>query len=173
MSKNNNQKPDDDEVEIVHRVNRLKQKVHESPAEQAEGFIDSTMVRKAQAVIDNSHEKYTAEAKSSLGEIVAAWAVLKSGKSKDVKKDVDHLCRLSNRVKDMASTYGYDLMSYFGESLRDFCEKLDVSKQPHCVIVQAHIDVMWVAFNEKLKGEHGQKAEELKMIVNKAIEKFS
>lgn len=170
MSKS--QKPDDDEVEIVHRVNRLKQKVHESPAEQEDGYVDSSIIRKAQAVIDNSHEKYTLEAKASLEEIVAAWAALKSGESKDTRKDIDHLCRLSNRIKDMASTYGYDLMSYFGESLRDFCEKLDVTNQPHCVIVQAHIDVMWIAFNEKLKGERGQKAEELKMIVNKAIDKF-
>lgn len=164
---------DSSDVEIVHRVNRLKQKVLDESDQDAKGCVDSSLIRKAQSVIEGSQALYMKHAKTALDDLMEIWGRLKNKKSGDVSADVRELGVVSNRLMDMAGTYGYDLMSYFGASLRDFTERLDLSRAPHQVIVQAHIDVMWIAYNEKLKGEKGKKAEELKTIVNKAIEKFS
>lgn len=161
-----------DDVEVVHRINRLKEKVLDERSQGATGFIDSALIKKAQGVVERSHEVYTKEAHSALDLLVSVWSRLKNGTSQDVSGDIGELCKLSNRLKDMSSTYGYDLLSHFGESLRDFSERLDISRRAHQVIVQAHIDVMWIAFNEKLRDMEGKKAEELKTIVSKAIEKF-
>lgn len=163
---------DPDEVQVVHRINRLKQKVLDESSQEAAGYVDSALIRKAQRVIEGSQALYMKHAKTTLDELAEIWRSLKNKTSSEAAADVQHLGVVSNRLMDMASTYEYDLMSYFAMSLRDFTEKLNLSRQPHHVIVQAHIDVMWIAYNEKLKGEKGKKAEELKTIVNKAIEKF-
>ncbi|HEY8191281.1 MAG TPA: hypothetical protein VIG74_02560, partial [Alphaproteobacteria bacterium] len=102
------------------------------------------------------------------------WNELKTEKdSRKAQTFLSWLYNYANNVNDMAETYGYGLMAHFGKSLRDFCEYIDVVNPAHHVIAQAHIDVMKIVYNENIRDHGNPKAEELKMIVAKAIEKYS
>ena len=57
--------------------------------------------------------------------------------------------------------------------LREFVEKIDMNKGAHRTIVDAHIDVMWVALNENVHDEGDERAQKLKSLVQEAINKYS
>ncbi|MAQ71390.1 MAG: hypothetical protein CL565_04265 [Alphaproteobacteria bacterium] len=161
------------DVKIIHRKNKLKAKAGGEGGKS--GYIDPNAVARGQASIEKQEENYADEVEIILTKIDSAWDDLKS-ELDDPKKEKQNLSTLhnyANNIKDIAKTFNYELMSYFGESLRDFCEKLNARNPVHQVIVKAHIDVMWAAFKTNIKGEGSKEAEELKVILNKAIEKHS
>ena len=161
-------------VKIFHRINKLKLKAGAAPSDKRAGFIDQRAIDKAQAAIDSKEDSYSSEIEAVIVRVDSSWEDLKNEKDiKKHKKLTSALYNYANNVKDIAETFKYELMGHFGKSLRDFCEKLDVSKDEHHVIVQAHIDVMWIAFQQNIKDHGGPVAEELKAIVAKAIEQHS
>ena len=163
-----------DKVKIQHRLNKLKLKAGIAIDDERHGHIDPKAIKKAQQAIDKGEESYSDEVEIVLVKLDSAWSDLK--KQKDAAKIKTHKSELynnANNVKDMAETFHYKLMQHFGESLRDFCEKLDVAKEEHHTIVQAHIDVMWIAFKNNIKDEGGAQGKELQKMLVTAIEKYS
>lgn len=164
---------DKPQVEIIHRRNHLKEKVVEDSAGLSKnGFIDPDAIRRAQAVIDNSQDKFTTELQSSLEDLTTIWVSLKKDGVNDPDM-IEEIHRLSNHIKDMAATFGNGLMDDFGKSLRDFADHLDITNKAHVTIVQAHIDVMWVAFKRDIRDINDQEAVELKKVLAQAIEKHA
>jgi hypothetical protein len=163
-------------VKILHRINRLKRKAAAGTDgdETQAGFIDPAAVTKAQAAIDGQAGHYPEEVCRILDKLENSWNELKAEKdSRKAQTFLSWLYNYANNIKDMAETYHYGLMAHFGKSLRDFCEYIDIAKPAHHVIAQAHIDVMRIVYNENIRDLGNPKAEELKMIVAKAIEKYS
>ncbi|MBI4030832.1 MAG: hypothetical protein HY370_04090, partial [Proteobacteria bacterium] len=159
-------------VKIMHRINRLKKKAGVDTDDARLGFIDPKAVKRAQESIDVQAVRYSGEVETALKNLDDTWRKLKEEKDATTAAALSkQLYNYANNIKDMAETFGYSLMDHFGKSLRDFSKNLNVANKAHHVIVQAHIDVMWVAFNENIKDQGGVKAEELKLIVAKAIEK--
>lgn len=161
-----------EKVEIFHRVNRLKLKtgagLHDGP-----GFIDTHAIKRAQGVIEKKETLYTKIVEESLERLDEAWKNFKDAEGDESRKQaMEKIYHTANHLKDLASTFSYELMQHFALSLRDFTESIDVDKKEHHIIVQAHRDVMWVVYHENIKDHGGPKAEELKQIVAKAIEKF-
>lgn len=161
-------------VEIFHRINRLKLKAGVDLDDERMGFIDPAAIKRAQAAIDSKQDDYTQELEEILVKLESEWDDLKK-ETTDKKKKVivNKIYNYANNIKDLADTYGYKLMDHFSKSLRDFCEKLDPGSPIHQTIVQAHIDVMWIVYHDNIKDEGGPKANELKKVVAKAIEKYS
>jgi hypothetical protein len=169
MSDSNSKK-----VEILHRINKLKMKTGADLDDNRAGFIDPLALHRAQQAIDNKESEYGNELNEVLVKLDSVWSDMKTMKdSKTIKKAQDQMFNFANNVKDLAETYDYTLMKHFGQSLRDFCTKFDVEKKPHHTIIQAHMDVMWVAFEKGIKDEGGPAAKELTQVVAKAIEKYS
>lgn len=163
---------DDKKVEVFHRINRLKLKtganIHDGP-----GSIDMHAVKRAQGTLEKKQGLYTKVVEESLKNLDAAWKDFKAASDEEVRKSaMEKIYHTANHIKDLASTFGYELMQHFALSLRNFAERIDVNKKEHHVIVQAHQDVMWVVYHENIRDHGGPKAEELKQIVAKAIEKF-
>lgn len=166
--------PKSDKVTIFHRINKVKMKAGATAHDKRAGFIDPKAMKAAQAAIDDQEDSYSSEIEAVIMRVDSSWEDLKGEKdSKKQKKLKSELYNYANNVKDIAETFKYELMGHFGKSLRDFCEKLDVEKDEHKIIVQAHIDVMWIAFQQNIKDHGGPVAEELKAIVAKAIEQHS
>lgn len=164
---------DKGKVEVFHRINRLKLKtgagVHDGP-----GFIDVYAVKRAQGAIEKKQSLYPKIVEESLTRLDSAWNDFKAATDDNARKQaMERIYHTANHIKDLASTFSYELMQHFALSLRDFAERIDVNKKEHHIIVQAHHDVMWVVYHENIKDHGGPKAEELKQIVAKAIEKFS
>lgn len=168
----------DQEVVIINKKNRLKEKVVRDTANAsvcAKGFLDPESIKRAQKVIDDGQESYKEELKENLEELVYCWSTMKNETEADhdiktVKKDFH---RLSNHIADVAGTFGYDLMAYFGKSLRDFNDNLNPQDKNHRIIVQAHVDVMLIAKQNDLKSADSPEAKELINVVSKAIQKYS
>lgn len=164
---------DEAKVEVFHRVNRLKLKtgagLHDGP-----GFIDPHAVNRAQSVIETKESLYPKIVEESLKRLENSWKNFKAAGNDEARKaSMEQIYHTANHIKDLASTFNYGLMQHFALSLRDFSERIDVDKKEHHIIVQAHNDVMWVVYQESIKDHGGPKAEELKLIVAKAIEKYS
>ena len=157
-------------IEIFHRINRLKIKAGGTDDSIA-GFIDPDAIRRAQGAIEKKRSEYDKQLEEVMIKIDAAWDDIKNDKKDTrLKSHINKLHNYANNIKDLAETYSYKLMEHFGKSLRDFCEKLDRKKPEHLTIVQAHIDVMWVAYNHEIKDDGGPEAAELRLILAKAIE---
>lgn len=164
---------DGDKIEIFHRVNRLKLKAGASLHDGA-GFIDSGAINRAQGIIETKQSLYPKIVEESLRKLEKSWNNFKTASSDELRKSsMEEIYHTANHIKDLASTFNYELMQHFAVSLRDFSECIDLTRQEHHIIVQAHNDVMWVVYNENIKDHGGVKAEELKLIVAKAIEKYS
>lgn len=161
-------------VEITHRINRLKLKAGADIDDKRVGFIDPLALHKAQQAIDSKEGDYGNELNDVLAKLDSSWDDLQAAKDdKQAKRALDQIFNFANNIKDLAETFNYSLMKHFGQSLRDFCKKYDASKEPHRIIMQAHMDVMWIAFEKGIKDEGGPAAKELSLIVAKAIEKHS
>lgn len=165
----------DNDVEIIHRKNRLKEKVSVGGVSSGKGFIDPQHIKNAQKVIEDGGDAYQKEIEKTLHRLLATWAELQKMTSQDsgYKEKLDEIHRYTNHIKDIASTFSYNLMDYFAQSLRDFSDFIDVGLAAHVKIVQAHIDVMMVAFQKNIKDDGGVQAQELKKIVAQAITKYS
>lgn len=169
MSDNPEKEETQDDIQIIHRVNRLKKKVSSKGIVQpGDGYIDKNVIERAQSVVDESQSEYLREVGNVLKDLADAWKRLVRQEKGASNEDID---RYANRIKDMASTYGFDVMTYFSKSLRDFSEELEVANDAHRTIVKAHLDVMNIALKERLKDQDEPLAEELKKMLNKAIEK--
>lgn len=161
-------KPD---VQVFHRVNKLKKKA--GGEGDGPGYIDKDAIKRAQTVIVQKHEAYTQEVEVVISSIESSWNEALEEHMRGEEASLESLYHYANHIKDLASTFGYELMQHFGSSLRDFIETVDLTNKAHHIIVKAHIDVMWVAYKENIRDHGGEKAEELKMFVAKAIEKYS
>lgn len=161
------------EVEVVHKLNRLKIKAGGGLTD-GPGKLDSGSVERANTVVQNMSSLYPREIKNMLAALDKEWEAIKTSEDKDRAKKVKKMSNTANQVKDLAGTFGYTLMEYFGASLRDYILKTDLSLKEQYTIVQAHIDVMGVAYRENLKNDDGGAlGEELKKMVSTAIEKYS
>lgn len=164
-----------EKIKIIQRRNTLKEKVLNGQDASKPGFIDPIAIQQAQQVIENGTGAYKQELEKTLTMISSEWSSLKNTNPQDpiYPEKIHDLNRYTNHVKDVAGTYGYDLMEYFALSLRNFSESINVSKPEHIQIAQAHIDVMWTTFREDIQHQTLPKALELKKIVAMAIDKFS
>lgn len=167
MSKDNAQ-----QVEIYHRINKLRLKAG-LPVRGAVAVIDTSSINKAQGHIDEKEGEYTNEVKTVLEKLSESWQSFKDGDAEDAPEWIEKIYNYSNNIKDLTAMYQHDLMTHFSLSLREFCEKINIERQEHHVIVQAHIDVMWVTYEQQLRSDSSEKAEELKKVVAIAIEKYS
>lgn len=174
MSKPDEEKEAAPQVEVFHRVNRLKVKAGAASPDAGPGRLDPKMVKRAQTVVESRQALYMSEVEKVLLSLGTAWEeAKKAGTKDDAAPSLEKLYHCANHVKDIAGMYEYELMQHFGHSLREFAKNIDITNKAHHIIVHAHTDVMWVVLRENIKDHGGPKAEELKKIVALAIEKYS
>lgn len=162
---------DSGEVEVFHRVNRLKMKAGAAPGD-APIKLDPNAIERAETVIETKAKLYPDEIKTVLDNLQTAWQTIQKTEGEQQEKAIEDLYHTANQAKDLAATFGYSLMQHFGLSLREFTEKIQPDQSEHKIIVQAHINVMNVTLKENIKDDGGKKAAELKAIVQQAIEKY-
>lgn len=162
----------DQNVEIFHRVNRLKIKAGSSKDGPPVKFSKERL-KEPHKFKEDLAENYDDELGTVMDDLEAAWEGLLSGKSETIHESREKLYHKANHVKDLASTFHYPLMQHFGLSLREFIEKIDPENKDHHTIVRAHLDVMWIVKKEDIHDEGGEKAKELKQMVEIAIREHS
>lgn len=170
MSKSEEKKEND--IEIFNRANKLKLKAG-AGLNDGPGKIEQHAIDRADSVVMTMASLYPQEIKNVMSALYKEWNVTKAlPEEEDLSVHAQKMSNTANQIKDLAGTFGYVLMSYFGESLRNYILETDLSQEEHFTIVQAHIDVMAVAFRENLKEDDGEAAIELKKVVQEAIDKY-
>jgi hypothetical protein len=163
---------DSPKVEIYNRVNHLKLKAGGAPS-GGSGKFDDEAIRRADAVIRKMSDLYPEEIGKSIGRLERLWAETREMPPQSRAANARLISNTANQIKDLAGTFDFDLMEYFGESLRDYILDIDLSRKEQAIIVQAHVDVMQVAYRQNLKHQKHPLGEELKKTVAAAIQKYS
>ena len=83
------------------------------------------------------------------------------------------LRELAHDLKGQGGTFGYTLISIFGESLYDATRPRDDYTDNYVEIVKAHVDAMRAVIKGRIKGDGGQIGKELSITLHKAIERYS
>ncbi len=80
---------------------------------------------------------------------------------------------IAHEMKGQGGTFGYPLVSTFGDSLYDFTGPNAGISDNHVQIIKAHSDAMKATINGRIQGDGGQVGTELKAMLAAAIKRFS
>lgn len=170
-----NKPPAQDAIERIEVKNSIKQRavgVHGD--ENNEGFIAPELIEEADKEVLKLCVNSAAMTGENLAKLNALWQAMKDMPLSPQRTEISHqVFLLAHETKDIAAMCGYDLIAYFSESLRDYINKTDLNLKAQVVIIQAHIDALSVVHHKGYKSSAGDVAEELKLNVRKAIEKYS
>jgi hypothetical protein len=79
---------------------------------------------------------------------------------------------IAHEMKGQGGTFGYPLVSTFGDSLYDFTGSNAGVSDNHVQIIKAHTDAMKATINGRIHGDGGQVGIELKAMLSAAIKRF-
>lgn len=171
MSNENEQDTTDQKVEIFERVNRLKIKAG-SQKDGPDIKFSKERLENPKKFFEDYTQDYDKQIESVLEGLEDAWKTILSGDETELEKSKEDLYHKANHAKDLAATCDYPLMQHFARSLREFIENISPDSEEHQTIVRAHLDVMWKVHRENITDSGGEKAQELKDLVEKAIEMY-
>ncbi len=160
-------------IEMYKLANRLKARMGIRFKEQDDGFLAPESIEEADKLIAALSAECPQMIASHLEKLSALWAQMKSMEDSPARTDISQqIFTLAHEVKDMGSMSGYELLSYFAESLRDYIGRTDLNMKAQVVIIQAHMDAMMIVNRSGVKSDAGPQAEELKKMVKIAIDKY-
>ncbi len=170
-----NNPPKFDGVEKIEVKNTIKQRavgIHGD--EHNEGFIAPELIDEAEKEVLKLCTNSPAMVGESLEKLNALWNKMKDLPASPERSQLsDEIFLQAHEIKDISAMCGYELISYFSESLRDYINKAELSVKAQVVIIQAHLDALAVVHSKGYKSDAGAVAEELKLNVKKAIDKYS
>lgn len=159
-------------VEIYKLANILKERMGNAFAKQEEGFLAPSAIAEADKLIAEVCASSPETIAKHLETLDGLWEELRDGDAAQRQDTAVQVFATAHEVKDIGAMCGYDLLAYFAESLRDYIESTELNLQAQVVIVQAHLDAMKVVHQRGFRKEAGPEAEELKLMVQKAIDKY-
>ncbi len=168
----NQNDPQKGKIEIINVQNSLKKRavgIHRKESDQ--GFIDPELIEAAEKEITKSCSTCQDIIYKNYQELIIVWKGLRASQTSMTKKEAfEKLFLIAHEIKDISSICGYDLIAYFAESLRDFINKTDLTDKAQTIIIQAHIDAIQALQDLNIKTDDGGKTNELKNMVQKAID---
>ncbi len=158
-------------VRYYRFTNRLKEKaangVNLSSGEQ--GSIALEALEAAEAEFDRMAEDYPDWVQGHIKRLNEHLAhCLKAPESRH--NQFKSLLEIAHDMKGQGGTFGYPLISHFGESLYQFTKPRETYTDDDVEIVKAHIDAMNAVIKGRVKGNGGQVGKELLSSLNAAIE---
>ena len=80
---------------------------------------------------------------------------------------------IAHEMKGQGGTFGYPLVSMFGDSLYDFTGPSAGLSDNHVQLIKAHVDAMKATIHGRVQGDGGQVGQELKAMLAAAIKKYN
>ena len=164
--------PNEMKIGFYKIANRLKERMGLAFDRNKEGFLAPSAIEEADKMIAELCATCPQTIESHLQNLGAIWEKMRGAVSPDREKFAEQVFAVSHEIKDVGSMCGFDLIAYFAESLRDYIERSDLNLQAQVVIVQAHLDAMQLVHRSGARKDGGPEAEELKRMVQKAIDKY-
>jgi chemotaxis protein histidine kinase CheA len=160
-------------VEIFRLANSLKDKLGTGPQTNETGFIAPEAIAEADRLILELCKECPVTLNSYLDEISALWRDMRELPASPAREEIaQKIFTLAHEIKDVGSMCGFNLAAYFAESLRDYIARTELSLEAQRVIIQAHVDALFVVLKKGMREEDGAQAEELKKMVKVAVDKY-
>ncbi len=165
-------KNEDTTVKMYKMANRLKERAGLNLPKDSEGFLAPDSIEEADKLIAEVCATSAETIDKHLKTLGDLWENMRSSDPSTRQDTATKVFATAHEIKDIGAMCGYDLIAYFAESLRDYIERTELNLNAQVVIVQAHLDAMKVVHHRGVKKDAGPEAEELKAMVQKAIDKY-
>ncbi len=158
-------------VRIYRLPNRLRQKAAPGGG-KGPGELSLDVLKAAEAEFEKMAEDYPDWVQGHIRKLYDHHGrCVDSPKSR--RQHFKDLNELAHDLKGQGGTFGYPLISDFGESLFECTRSRDDYLDEHVEIVKAHVDAMNAVVKGRINGDGGEVGTELKATLARAIEKFS
>lgn len=164
-------------AQIIRQTrNKLKEKAMRdarAPAteEEAKSGFSNKALEDLDAAFQQAADDYPKVAQEyfeQLESAVTAYEKALAAKG-DLKGPIAGIHRVAHELKGQGATFGYPLISLFGNSLYKFTKPSVPIRDSHTEILKAHTDTMRVVINQKIKGDGGAVGKELSSMLQKAL----
>lgn len=160
-------------VEVFKLANRLKSLMGARFQDHEEGFLAPEAIAEADKLIEDLCANGAQMITERLESLTTLWPKMREMPNSPERTELsEQIFTLAHEIKDMGAMCGYDVITYFAESLRDYIGRTDLNLNAQVVIIQAHMDAMQIVHKQGLKTEAGPETEELKKMVKMAIDKY-
>lgn len=150
-------------------INRLKNKVGGNMSSEAPGQFDQRLVAQATVAVEKLRPPYKDQTGNDLKQLHDL--VLEAGKVSAGQRGeyMSRIASIALNIQGLGNTFGYELMTQFGRSLRRFAWTLDSATDAQLLIVKAHIDTMRFVMARDIRGDGGAVGKELWKTLEKAM----
>ncbi len=159
-------------VRLFRLRNKLKEKAGVGRAAAGDSVVAVEALEKALSEMKKSQEDYPDWVRATLTELGEDLKSATDNEGEERRKHFKHIGSIAHELKGQGGTFGYPLISVFGKSLNEFCERNDVGiSSNHLEILKAHIDVMRAVIKDRISGDGGDIGRELIAVLHSAIKK--
>ncbi|MBL8834585.1 MAG: hypothetical protein JNL71_19490 [Rhodospirillales bacterium] len=146
--------------QVINPPNLLKQKV-------GSGGLDANAIKKAEKVFDSLRGEFEEIARGDVAKLSQAAAFLLANPN-DIKKRQE-VYMLSHELRGQGGSYGYPLVTRFGDQLCRYLDATDILDAKTLIIVKAAADAIAVVINSKVSGDGGETGRQLVDMLDRAI----
>lgn len=154
--------------DVIDRPNTLKEKLN-GPA-VGMGVINPEAIARAETAIEQSRDHYLQHAEEMVTTMREALKGLRTNR-KESAQFLAALYRHSREMKGQAGTFGFPLLTRFGDSLSELTQKMTVISNRQIELIDAHLNAMDVVISQKVEGSGGAVGEELSAGLRRAIQR--
>jgi chemotaxis protein histidine kinase CheA len=115
---------------------------------------DMEAIERAEAAIQNIGDDFANWAQSDLDELDKALAAARRNPSQQ-EEYITEIFRRAMELKGQGGSFGYELISQVGESLKVFTENRSEANPRDVEIIAAHVDAMRRVMVDDIKGDGG------------------
>ena len=152
--------------------NRLMEKAGGIGATAANTGFPRHVLEETEALFDEMISDYPDWVQETLNKLTALVEVCVSFESKRIVT-YKQIQEIAHEMKGQGGTFGYPLVSTFGDSLYDFTGPNGGLTDNHVHIIKAHVDAMKATINGRIQGDGGQIGQELKAMLAAAIKQYT
>jgi hypothetical protein len=161
----------DAEVKIFHRINRLREKAGGSRYGSGNGQFDTKVMQQAHRAVEQLAPEYPKTVSNDLDKLVEATQQLLTAKPDEQQPTLQYISTLANEVQSLGATFGFNLITAFGQSLRRFTDNMGHADESQLVLIRAHVDTIRVVLTRGIHGDGGEEGRALIEELKKALRK--
>lgn len=141
-------------VEVIHRPNKLREKVGGS-ADGKPGRIDPAALERATIHVARMAEAHQVQTKIDLTDLQEAFRQAMADPA-NRRTHVRRVFKIADGIMNLGKIFGYDLLSEFAHHLNSFIVDLTEPSPAQMQVVALHIEAMNALVRDEMKGDGGQ-----------------
>lgn len=159
------------EVRYYRMRNRLIEKAGGLGATATNSAFPRHVMEETETLFEEMISDYPDWVQDSLNRLTALVEVCVNFEEKRIVS-FKVINEIAHEMKGQGGTFGYPLVSIFGDSLYDYTGPNAGLTDSHIQIVKAHVDAMRATINGRIQGDGGEIGKELQNMLERAISKY-